>query len=170
MTEPKLSAEITNALYQRAMGRCECQRMNCKHPKELWHPRCTNILREDWAAHLIDSGGKCALPNLEALCRQCRVQTLPVRLPLARMLLQCAREENSDFASYLHPQARAYRVNCLILRSFILAPTFATELQRTNDAELTECASSDPALRVDSTGLDVSNNQRWEMGRVTLCA
>ena len=73
MTAPRLSAEIRNALYQRAGGRCECQRRNCKHPKELWHARCTNILREDWEAHLIASGGEYVLSNLEALCRQCRV-------------------------------------------------------------------------------------------------
>jgi hypothetical protein len=73
MTGPKLSAEIRNAVYQRAGGRCECQRRNCQHPKELWHPRCTNILREDWGAHQKASGGQPDLSNLEALCRQCRV-------------------------------------------------------------------------------------------------
>jgi hypothetical protein len=73
MTEAKIPAEVRNALYQRAAGRCECQKRTCQHPKELWHPRCTNILREDWKGHLIASDGEYGLSNLEALCRQCSV-------------------------------------------------------------------------------------------------
>jgi len=72
MPEAKLTKETRQALYQRARGRCECQRGNCKHPKEFWHPRCTNALREDWEAHLIDSVGGPVMRNLEVLCRQCR--------------------------------------------------------------------------------------------------
>ena len=73
MAEPKLTKETRDALYQRAQGRCECQRRNCKHPKEFWHPRCTNSLRDDWGAHLLDSVGEPILRNLEALCKQCCV-------------------------------------------------------------------------------------------------
>ena len=84
--------------------------------------------------------------------------------------LDPSREENSDFASYLHPSARAYRVNCLILRSFILAREFATQLLKTNEAELKASGSSGPALRADSTGWGVSNDLKREMARVNLCA
>jgi len=65
-----VSQATKDALFARAGGRCECQRLSCGH-----RGKCNKPLGNNWHAHHKTAGGPDNLGNLEALCRPCHVNT-----------------------------------------------------------------------------------------------
>lgn len=64
-----------DAMYFRAMGRCECTMAVCNHPLI----RCNADLSKGWEAHHSHSqaaGGSDALSNGVAMCYSCHRRTL----------------------------------------------------------------------------------------------
>jgi len=70
----ELTKSIQDALYNRAVGRCECQMRICSH--HLPGQRCTNGLwAGSWQAHRLNAGGPYVLSNLVAMCKTCHKNT-----------------------------------------------------------------------------------------------
>ena len=77
------SKEVIQEAWDRAGGRCECRRTNCKHGglrcnKELVWKNRSEGERGAWEAHHITavaSGGTDTVSNCEILCLDCHKKT-----------------------------------------------------------------------------------------------
>jgi len=79
MTE-QFPPEVVKAAWDRAGGKCECERIICghvgKHNKELdWESRGNDKAKGCWEAHHIDANAPPVLSNCEILCCPCHKNT-----------------------------------------------------------------------------------------------
>ena len=77
------SASVIRAAWERAGGRCECERKRCGHDGRCnkylaWYDRGNDYAYGGWEAHhrvAVASGGSDTLSNCEILCIKCHKNT-----------------------------------------------------------------------------------------------